>query len=162
MHGIAVDRLDIVILEKLQQDSRIPKLELANAVNLSPSQCFRRLKRLEESGLIARYGITLDKRLAGYDVLASMMIRWNKSEEGAREKLIGLIQETDSVIECYAITGEYDFLLTICCTNMRDFNQLISVTFMKSYVSGMHSYMLLECLKKKALLPQITLTPPSS
>lgn len=60
MHSISLDRLDVRILELLLQDSRIPRLELADAVNLSSSQCFRRLKRLEQSGIIERYSVVLN------------------------------------------------------------------------------------------------------
>ena len=66
MHSIALDRQDIRILEELQRNSRLPRLELAEVVNLSASQCFRRLKRLEDSGLIERYTIVLDRQKIGY------------------------------------------------------------------------------------------------
>ncbi|WP_200832462.1 Lrp/AsnC family transcriptional regulator, partial [Candidatus Halocynthiibacter alkanivorans] len=94
MHEPALDRQDIRILEMLLRDSRIPRLELAEAVNLSASQCFRRLKRLEESGLIERYTIVLNKEKAGFDVSAMVMIQFNKFEDGARAKLVELIEQT--------------------------------------------------------------------
>lgn len=74
MHSIALDRLDVRILELLMKDSRIPRLELAEAVNLSSSQCFRRLKRLEKSGIIERYSVVLNNAKAGFDVNALVMV----------------------------------------------------------------------------------------
>jgi DNA-binding Lrp family transcriptional regulator len=57
------------------------------------------------------------------------------------------------ILECYSITGEYDFLLRVCCTSMGIFNRLINETFQVSFIAGIHSYMLLECVKAEATLP---------
>ena len=153
MHEPALDRQDIRILEMLLRDSRIPRLELAEAVNLSASQCFRRLKRLEESGLIERYTIVLNKEKAGFDVSAMVMIQFNKFEDGARAKLVELIEQTSIIDLCYSVTGESDFLLKVSCSTMKEFNTLINQTFATSFISSVHSYMLLDCIKDRAALP---------
>ncbi|WPK54998.1 Lrp/AsnC family transcriptional regulator [Vibrio fluvialis] len=153
MHSIALDRLDVRILELLMKDSRIPRLELAEAVNLSSSQCFRRLKRLEQSGIIERYSVVLNSAKAGFDVNALVMVQYSKSEPDARHKLLALIEQTPIIHECYSITGEHDFALKVSCASMTEFNHLINETFQTRCISGMHSYMLLDCFKNTLALP---------
>lgn len=152
MQQIALDKLDVRILEILQENCRIPRLELAEKVNLSPSQCFRRMKRLEDSGLIERFTIKLDKHKAGVEVSAAMMVQFNKTEADARQKLIDLLQRLPVVYTVHSITGEYDFMITVHCESMQAFSQLLNSDLQVSYVSGMHSYMLLECFKDQQAL----------
>lgn len=84
---------------------------------------------------------------AGLDVSVAIMIQYQKSETNARDKLLQLIQE------CYAITGESDFLLRVYYSSIKELSQLLNETFQKSYISGMHSYMLTECLKDSYKMP---------
>lgn len=153
MQSIALDRQDVRILELLLQDSRIPRLELAEAVNLSASQCFRRLKRLEESGIIERYSVVLNGSKAGFDINALVMVQYRKSEPDARQQLLDLIARTAIIHECYSITGDNDFSLKVSCATMTEFNRLINETLQTRFISGMHSYMLLECFKYQVALP---------
>jgi len=155
VHTLALERQDVRILEILLRDSRIPRLELAAAVNLSASQCFRRLKRLEQSGIIDRYSIILNKQKIGLDVSALIMVQYSKSEVGARLKLLELIRQIPVIHECYSVTGEHDFALKVSCRTMAEFNHLINETFQISFISGMHSYMLLECFKEQTILPEV-------
>ena len=147
MHSIALDRQDVRILNFLQQNSQIPRLELAERVGLSSSQCFRRLKRLEEEGVIDRYVAVLDKKKAGIGVSAAIMVQYRKSEVDARQRAIEVIQQTPIIYECHSITGEYDFMLRVYCKTMEEFNNLVNETFQVSFISGLHSYMFLSCIK---------------
>ena len=153
MHKVMLDRQDIRILELLQQDSRVSKLELADSVNLSPSQCYRRLKRLEDSGLIEKCVTTLNLEKVGLDVWAIVMVSFSKTVEGAREKVLEKIQALDEVQECYSASGEYDFILRVNSQNMRTFSALINKQLYSQYVLAMHSYILLERLKYNPVLP---------
>ena len=153
MHDINLSLHDVRILELLQENTLLPKHLLADKVGLSESQCFRRIKRLEESGLIERYKAVINLERAGFDVSVAVMVQYRKSEPDARDSLLQLIQETAVIQECYAVTGEYDFLLRVYCKSMKEFSQLINETFQKSYISGIHSYMLTECLKSSCKLP---------
>ncbi|RBW45132.1 Lrp/AsnC family transcriptional regulator [Psychromonas sp. B3M02] len=152
MHDLPLDGYDVRILNFLLKDSQIPRLILAEKVGLSSSQCFRRLKRLEEVGIIERYAAVLNKEKAGLGITASIMLQYRKSEMNAREKAINLIQETPEIYECHSITGEYDFMLRVHCKNMNEFNILVNNTFQTSFISGLHSYMLLSCFKQQQSL----------
>lgn len=153
MHKISVDRQDVRILEQLQQNSRISRAELADRVNLSASQCFRKLKRLEKSGLIERYVTLLNREGAGFDVGAMVMVSFSKTEKEARKHLIDLIQSLPEIQECYSASGEYDFILRVSCTNMKTYSELINQKLLVSSVSAMHSYIFLECIKYTTSLP---------
>ncbi|MEM5528782.1 Lrp/AsnC family transcriptional regulator [Gammaproteobacteria bacterium AS21] len=153
MHKVILDRQDVRILEILQQDSRVSKLELADSVNLSPSQCYRRLKRLEDSGLIEKYVTMLNLEKAGLDVWAIVMVSFSKTVEGARDKVLEKIQALDEVQECYSASGEYDFILRVNSQNMRSFSALINKQLYSQYILAMHSYILLERLKYHPVLP---------
>ncbi len=152
MQDVALDRQDISILNLLQENSQIPRLELAERVGLSSSQCFRRLKRLEDAGVIERYAAVLNKEKAGLDISVAIMVQYRKSEVNAREKTIELIQQTPVIYECYSVTGEYDFMLRVYCKTMKEFNTLVNDTFQVSFISGLHSYMLMSCIKDKQSL----------
>ncbi|MAC47098.1 Lrp/AsnC family transcriptional regulator [Oceanospirillum beijerinckii] len=152
MQDVGLDRQDISILNLLQENSQIPRLELAERVGLSSSQCFRRLKRLEDAGVIERYAAVLNKEKAGLDISVAMMVQYRKSEVNAREKTIELIQQTPVIYECYSVTGEYDFMLRVYCKTMKEFNILVNDTFQVSFISGLHSYLLMSCIKDKQSL----------
>lgn len=152
MQDVALDRQDVSILNLLQENSQIPRLELAERVGLSSSQCFRRLKRLEDAGVIERYAAVLNKEKAGLDISVAIMVQYRKSEVNAREKTIELIQQTPVIYECYSVTGEYDFMLRVYCKTMKEFNTLVNDTFQVSFISGLHSYMLMSCIKDKQSL----------
>lgn len=155
MQDITLDRFDISILAILQQNCQIARLELAEQVGLSPSQCFRRLKRMEDAGVIERYAAILNREKIGMDVSVAMMVQYRKSEVNAREKTIELIQDTAVIYECFSVTGEYDFLLRVYCKTMKEFNTLVNETFQTSFISGLHSYMLMSCIKDKPVtLPE--------
>lgn len=148
MHSVALDRYDVRILSLLQSNSRLGRLELADNVGLSASQCFRRVKRLEEEGVIERYTVTINKARVGIDVSAMVMVQFTKSEPDSRLKLMALIDKLPMVQDAFSITGEYDFFLRVHCKTMQDFSRFINHDLQVSFVSGIHSYMLLECIKQ--------------
>lgn len=153
MRKIELDRYDVRLLELLQENSLLPRQQLADKVGLSSSQCFRRVKRLEDTGIIERYKAVINREKVGFGVAVAIMIQYRKSEVGAREQLIELIKEVDVIQECFSITGDHDFLLRVHCESMKDFSTLLNETFQKSYISGMHSYMLTESIKDSHKLP---------
>ncbi|WP_413700368.1 Lrp/AsnC family transcriptional regulator [Psychromonas sp. KJ10-10] len=152
MQDMTIDGFDTRILNLLLENSQIPRLELAEKVGLSSSQCFRRLKRLEDIGVIDHYATVINKDKAGLGVAATIMVQYRKSEASSRDKTIELIQHTPEIYECYSITGEYDFMLRVNCKTMKEFNTLLNHTLQVSFVSGLHSYMLLACFKDKQSL----------
>lgn len=155
MHQYKLDRQDVRILEILQRDSRTSKSQLAEKVNLSTSQCYRRLKRLEKSGIIERYVTLLNLEKAGFDVCAMVMLSFSKTNPEARSTVLALIHSLDEIQECYSASGEYDFILRVNCTGMRAYADLVNRKLLSEQVIAIHSYILMDCLKRQTELPLV-------
>ncbi len=119
-----LDKFDRQILKALQTDGRISNKELASAVRLSESACLRRVRALEQSGLIAGYVAVLDQKELGLSGTAFVHIalrREDQSELAAFEQAVERIPE---IQECYLMTGEFDYLLRLVVSDMADFERL--------------------------------------
>jgi Lrp/AsnC family leucine-responsive transcriptional regulator len=119
-----MDRFDKLILEALQSDGRISNKQLAQQVHLSESACLRRVRALEEDGMIERYVAMLNQKKAGVpgDVLVHIGLhREEQSELAAFEDAVRNIPE---VMECYLMTGEFDYLLRVVVKDMADFERI--------------------------------------
>ncbi len=102
---ITLDRTDKRILELLQQDGSLSNLELADKVGLSPSPCSRRVKALEDSGLITGYRALLDARKLGLDLQAMISISMDKHTPERFEQFEAQVRACPEILECYLITG---------------------------------------------------------
>lgn len=149
-----LDRYDRRILEVLQHEGRISNQDLAVRVGLSPSPCLRRLRALEESGLITGYHATLDARKLGLSLIALLSIsmdRHTPERFAAFEAAVDLIPE---VIECLLITGQQsDYQLKMVVRDMDDYQRLLleKITRIEG-VSGVHtSFVLRRVLSRNAL-----------
>jgi len=119
-----MDRFDRLILEALQRDGRISNKQLAKLVHLSESACLRRVRALEEDGMIERYVAMVSQSKAGMpgDVLVHIGLhREEQSELAAFEEAVRNIPE---VMECYLMTGEFDYLLRVVVADMADFERI--------------------------------------
>ena len=119
-----LDRYDKAILKALQRDGRISNVQLAAQVHLSESACLRRVRALEDSGMIERYVAMLSQSAAGLpgDVLVHIGLhREEQSELAAFEEAVRDIPE---VMECYLMTGEFDYLLRVVVADMADYERL--------------------------------------
>jgi len=119
-----MDRFDRLILEALQRDGRISNKQLAQQVHLSESACLRRVRALEEGGMIERYVAMVSQSKAGIpgDVLVHIGLhREEQSELAAFEEAVRNIPE---VMECYLMTGEFDYLLRVVVADMADFERI--------------------------------------
>lgn len=121
MHNL--DKTDIQILKKLQENGRITIKELARMVHLSPTPVFDRVRRLESSGIIERYTTVLnaDKLGRGFIVFCSVKLR-RMGKEIAND-FVARIKNIPEVAECYNISGEFDYLLKIYAPGMQYYNE---------------------------------------
>jgi Lrp/AsnC family leucine-responsive transcriptional regulator len=121
---VTMDRYDRQILEALQEDGRISNKQLAEQVSLSESACLRRVRALEDEGTIQRYVAMLSQEKIGVpgDVLVHIGLhREEQSELAAFEEAVRQIPE---VMECYLMTGEFDYLLRVVVADMADFERI--------------------------------------
>ncbi|MGA7940714.1 MAG: Lrp/AsnC family transcriptional regulator, partial [Bradyrhizobium sp.] len=109
----ALDAIDRKILGLLQSDGRITMAELAEKVGLSVSPCHRRVKLLEERGVITRYIATVDQSSLGLHVSVFISIKLARQKEEDLNRFARAISKWDEVLECYLMTGNRDYLLRV-------------------------------------------------
>ncbi|MFZ4789214.1 MAG: Lrp/AsnC family transcriptional regulator, partial [Beijerinckiaceae bacterium] len=122
---IELDALDRKILALLQADCRLTLGDVAERVGLSVSPCHRRIKRMEENGVILRYAAMVDQRKVGLPVSVFISIKLERQKEEDLERFaraIGLWQE---VVECYLMTGPRDYLLRVVVADLVAYEQFI-------------------------------------
>lgn len=118
------DKFDRAILEALQQDGRVTNVQLASRVNLSESACLRRVRALEEAGVIDRYVALLSQQKVGLPGSVLVQIGLHREEERDLAAFEQAVREIPEVMECYLMTGEFDYLLRVVVTDMADFERL--------------------------------------
>ena len=119
-----LDRYDRRILEALQRDGRISNVQLAGLVNLSESACLRRVRALEDSGMIERYAALVSQQKAGLPGNVFVSIGLHREEERELAAFEDAVRNIPEVMECYLMTGEFDYLLRVVVADMADFERL--------------------------------------
>ena len=132
---VQLDTIDRRILRALQADGRITYDVLAAQVNLSPSATLRRVKRLEESGVIAAYVALVPAERVGLGLTAYLNVRLEKLTETHKrnpmDQFRASVQAWPEVVECAALTGEMDFLLRVVVEDMAHYSRFILETLLK-------------------------------
>jgi Lrp/AsnC family leucine-responsive transcriptional regulator len=113
-----LDKMDLAILKLLQQNARITVKEIAEQIHLSTTPVHERIKRLEQSGVIKQYATLVDhaKVKRGLKVICYVSLKEHSKNAGV--KFIKAINDLHEVIECYNISGEFDFMLKVACEDM--------------------------------------------
>jgi Lrp/AsnC family leucine-responsive transcriptional regulator len=149
-----LDAIDRRILSELQGDGRLTNVELADRVGLSPSPCIRRLKRLEQDGVIAGYRATLDRTKLGLGLTIYVGVkveRHHDEEASAFETAVCALKE---VISCHLVSGEADFLLQIVVTDLAAYERLLLGALLKlPGVKDIRSNFAIRTVKSAAPLP---------
>lgn len=157
-----LDKTDRKILAVLQSEGRLSNQELAERVNLSPSPCLRRVRQLEDAGVIRQYVALLDPEKIGLGLLAYVNVRLEKHSDapgGARSPradFSAAVAAWPEVVACYAMTGEMDFLLRVHVEDMEHFSHFMMDTLLKhSAVLDVKSSFALQRIKDTTALPLV-------
>lgn len=152
---ITLDRTDKRILELLQQDGSLSNLELADKVGLSPSPCSRRVKALEDSGLISGYRALLDARKLGLDLQAMISISMDKHTPERFEQFEAQVRACPEILECYLITGQAaDYVLKVLVEDMEAYQQFLLGTLTRiDGVTGVQSSFVMRKVIDRTALP---------
>lgn len=121
MAGIKLDVFDRRILDQLQRNGRISNVDLAKAVGLSPSPCLRRVRDLEDAGVIDRYAAILNQGSAGFSLSVFVQVTLERQVETALETFERVIADRPEVMEAYLMTGDSDYLLRIVVPDVADY-----------------------------------------
>lgn len=150
---ITLDKTDLKILQVLQENGRLTNVELSERVALSPSPCLRRLKQLEDAGIIRQYAALLSPVELELGLQAFIRVSINKSKD-AREDFSAAVQTWPEVLSCFALTGETDYLLHAFFTDMNAFSHFVLDTLLSHHgVQDAQSSFVLKEIKNTTALP---------
>lgn len=149
-----IDSTDLRILEQLQTDGRMTNKELASAVHLSPTPTFERVKRLERDGYIKRYIAVLDAQKINCGFMAFCYIKMKQHTYDNANRIMEAVQEIPEIVECYNVSGDYDFLLKIYTTDMNSYhNFLMRILGDLDCIGSLNSFFVLSEVKNAYELP---------
>ncbi|GER12705.1 Lrp/AsnC family transcriptional regulator [Variovorax boronicumulans] len=151
---IELDRTDRRILDHLQAHGRASNLDLAEVAQLSPAQCLRRHRRLEELGLISGYAARLNARHIGLGVIAFIHVTMARGHVDELPKFQDLIADMRQILECYSVTGDFDYVLKVVARDLEALSQFLMHTLMHMPgVSAVRSSVCLNEIKCTGALP---------
>jgi Lrp/AsnC family leucine-responsive transcriptional regulator len=154
MPKLSLDRIDRAILDRLQSDGRLTNQELAARVSLSPSPCLRRVRSLEEAGVIRQYVALLDPHKVGLDMLAYVTVKLEKKGKMPVDQFIRAVQAWPEVIACYAMTGDMDYLMRVQVEGLDHYSRFIMEKLLKQPgIIDIKSNFVLERVKDTTALP---------
>ena len=116
---------DVKILSLLQQDASLTAAEVAEQVNLSPSPCWRRISRLEQSGVIEKKVVLLDAEKLGMGLVVFARISLAKNDEASLNEFEQRVREYPEVVECYTVTGSADYFLKIITRDIKHYDRFL-------------------------------------
>jgi Lrp/AsnC family leucine-responsive transcriptional regulator len=149
-----LDKIDARILRELQRDARQTNQELAKKVGLSPAPCWRRLRKLEEDGLITQYSAVLDADKAGFTITAYSHVSLENHHPDSVSQFGELVRERPEVLECIMMSGEYDYLLKVVARSMADFQEFLTRHLLQNpSVRSVNTSFVLKRLKFTTALP---------
>lgn len=118
---IALDSKDLAILRLLQQNARITIKEISGKVHLSTTPVHERIKRMEDSGVIKQYATLVDHAKVKRGLIVICYVSLRQHNKNAGVKFIKTIHELNEVVECFSISGEFDFMLKVACEDMNTY-----------------------------------------
>jgi Lrp/AsnC family leucine-responsive transcriptional regulator len=149
-----LDLFDIRLLQALQDNGRLSNIELAERVRLSASQCQRRVKKLEELGIIRQYVALLDRDKIGLGVMAFVNVRLARHGDDPARVFQETIAREPHILECWAVTGEADYVLRVVATDLKAFSNFLLHTLLSvPVIAEVRSTVMLEQLKGSNVLP---------
>lgn len=120
-----IDQTDLQILRTLQKDAKLTTKELAEAVHLTPTPVFERLKRLERQGFIRKYVAVLDAEKLGMSMVVFCKVKLRHMNRDIAADFVTRIREIPEVTECYNTSGDYDYLLKVRARDMRQYQEFV-------------------------------------
>lgn len=154
---IAVDKIDRLIIRELQLNARLSNQELAERINLSPSPCLRRVRRLEESGILSGYTAKVDQEAYGLPLNVFVSVRLEKQNEQSIKEFEDGLQFLDQVMECYLMTGSRDYLLRVVSVDLKSYEKFIRNDLTKlPGIAAIESSFAFSNVKNQQVLPNIS------
>lgn len=125
MSKMTLDAIDQRILAELQANARLSNVELAQKAGLSPSPCLRRVRAMEESGVIKGYAALVDQESVGLPVSVFVMVSLERQVENSLDVFEGRVRALAEVMECYLMTGDSDYLLRVVTRDLQAYERFL-------------------------------------
>jgi Lrp/AsnC family leucine-responsive transcriptional regulator len=149
-----LDAIDVSILEVLQEDGRLSNLDLAQRVHLSPSACLRRVKQLEESGVIARYVALLNPKAVGQHGTSFTIVNLETLGGDALERFEQAVRAEPRILDCYYVAGANDYLIRFTYRDAEDLERFHTEVLMRlPGVARSNSMLVLRTVKRTTAVP---------
>ena len=143
-----IDDIDRKIIAVLQAEGRLPIVDLADRVGLSPTPCQRRVKRMEEEGVITRYAALISPEAMGYGLQALVEVTLDDHSDKTVEAFEAAIRDRPEVVACYAMTGDMDFLLHVLAPDLAHFSDFAMKALLRMPgVKGSRSSFIMQAVK---------------
>ncbi|MCW1933394.1 Lrp/AsnC family transcriptional regulator [Pararhodobacter zhoushanensis] len=150
-----LEEIDWKLLDLLQADARLSNQELAERVGLSASSCWRRVKALEEAGIIRAYRAEVDAAKAGLGFHAIIHITLTRHSGAVVERFTQEVMRHDEVLDCYATTGAMDYHLRVQCRDLQAFNDFMERSlFRQEGIAQVQTHLVLRPVKVQRSLPR--------
>ena len=149
-----LDRTDCTLLEALQENARLTVAELGERVSLTSSPCWRRIKRLEELGLVRAYRAILSSEQLGYGVTAFVNVMMGDHAQHVLRQFEQRLSEIPEIVSCHHVSGRYDFLLEVVAVDLKSFGEFArNVLQALPGVKEIYSSFSLKAVKDDGILP---------
>lgn len=153
MSAEKLDNIDRAILRALQEDSSLSQRELAEVVGLSQNACWRRLKNIQESGIIERHTVRLKPESVGLNLTVFVMVRTRHHSKEWLNQFRRTVLAIPNVIDFYRIAGDYDYMLKIMAEDMNAYDQVYQRLIEKVELDAVTSYITMEPIADQRSLP---------
>jgi len=149
-----LDKVDLHLLDLLQSDARLSVVELSKRVNLSPTPCTMRMKRLEQAGVIQGYHARVLPAALGQALMVFVTVKLQSTGEPTLKKFNEAVKPVKQILECHMVGGGFDYLLKIRVRDMDEYREILGgVIGTLPMVESTHSYFVMEEVKESTHLP---------
>ncbi|MEO1241987.1 MAG: Lrp/AsnC family transcriptional regulator [Pseudomonadota bacterium] len=149
-----LDHIDHKILRYLQENARITNADLADKVGLSPTPCLRRLRRLETDGIIRGYHTEINREALGVNVTVIILVKLEREDDKTLREFEAAIQKRSEVMECYLVTGKFDYFIRVVIPSLAAYETFLSETILRMpNIATVESSFTLREVERKIVVP---------
>ena len=149
-----LDSIDKKILRILQKNGRITNLQLSKEIDLSPAPTLERVRKLEKAEYIDGYEARINHEKMGFGLQVIIQVSLVRQIENAMQKFIHQINEIDEIVECYQLTGDFDYILKVMVKDIKEFDKVVNTKLSHiEEIGQMRSSVVLSNLKHSARIP---------
>jgi Lrp/AsnC family transcriptional regulator, leucine-responsive regulatory protein len=151
---VNLDSTDLAILAALRDNARLPVVELAKRVNLSPTPCTLRIRRLEQAGVVEGYHARINPKALGHALMVFVTVSLKSTDEATLRAFNAAVRPVRPILECHMVGGGFDYLLKIRVRGMQEYRDILGgVLGALPMVESTHSYFVMEEVKEESFQP---------